>query len=178
MATRATADPRDEALRLTSAIRALVHRFSVSERADVSCCGMTVAQAATLEALGTLGPMRLGELGRRLGIQPSTLTRNLARLEQRRFVRRIADADDARAISAVLTEAGRAASRRVRRQDLAFARAVLDRLPAGRRSELLASLEAVLEAIRDETRACCPEAFDHLTAQTTRARSRQRRVPA
>ena len=33
------------------AVRGLVRRFSISERADVACCGMTVAQAATLETL-------------------------------------------------------------------------------------------------------------------------------
>jgi len=37
----------DLALRLTEAIHALVRRFSLAERADVACCGMTVAQAAT-----------------------------------------------------------------------------------------------------------------------------------
>ena len=37
-----------EAKRLRAAVRALVRRFSVSERADVECCGLTVAQAATL----------------------------------------------------------------------------------------------------------------------------------
>ena len=41
-----------------------------------------MAQAATLETLRAEGAMRLGDLGRRLGIAPSTLTRNLARLEQ------------------------------------------------------------------------------------------------
>ena len=56
----------DLALRLTDAIRALVRRFSLAERADIACCGMTVAQAATLEALAG-GGLRLGELGRRLG---------------------------------------------------------------------------------------------------------------
>ena len=44
-------DPSTEhlALALRNAIRGLVRRFSISERADVSCCGMTVAQAATLD---------------------------------------------------------------------------------------------------------------------------------
>ncbi len=46
----------------------------------MSCCGVTVAQAAALEALSGHGPMRLKELGQRLGIAPSTLTRNLERL--------------------------------------------------------------------------------------------------
>src|SRR4026207_260765 len=57
----------------------LVRRFGISERADVSCCGVTVAQAAALEALSGHGPMRLKELGQRLGIAPPPLTRNLER---------------------------------------------------------------------------------------------------
>jgi hypothetical protein len=56
----------DDPIRLQAAIRALVRRFGVSERADVACCGVTVAQAAALEALEALGPLRLSELGRRL----------------------------------------------------------------------------------------------------------------
>ena len=57
-----------------------MRRFAVSERADVFCCGMTIAQAATLETLRLEGALRMGDLGRRLGIAPSTLTRNLQRL--------------------------------------------------------------------------------------------------
>jgi len=88
--------PPSEAARLRAAIRALVRRFAVSERADVACCGVTVAQAAALEALGAEGPTRLRDLGRRLGIAPSTLTRNLARLEASGLVERAADPEDAR----------------------------------------------------------------------------------
>jgi len=43
-------DSGEQARRLLENIRALVRRFSLAERADMSCCGMTVAQAATLEA--------------------------------------------------------------------------------------------------------------------------------
>ena len=64
-----------DAKRLRMAIRALVRRFQLAERADVSCCGLTVAQAATLDALADGDELRLGDLGRRLGIAPSTLSR-------------------------------------------------------------------------------------------------------
>ena len=90
-------DSGPEAARLRAAIRGLVRRFGVSERADVSCCGVTVAQAAALEALSGHGPMRLKELGQRLGIAPSTLTRNLERLLEAGLVVRQSDARDARA---------------------------------------------------------------------------------
>ena len=36
-----------DARRLRDAIRALVRRFAISERADVACCGMTVAALVT-----------------------------------------------------------------------------------------------------------------------------------
>ena len=150
--------------RLRSAIRALVRRFAVSERADVACCGVTVAQAAALEALGAEGPMRLGDLGRCLGIAPSTLTRNLARLEASGLVERAADAEDARSARVGLSPQGRRAARAVAAQEEDFARQVLERIPAGRRAVVVESLGDLLAAVRAATEECCPGAFDHLMA--------------
>jgi DNA-binding MarR family transcriptional regulator len=134
----------------------------VSERADVACCGVTVAQAAALEALGTEGPTRLGDLGRRLGIAPSTLTRNLARLEASGLVERETDAEDARSFRVALTGPGRKAARAVAAQEDDFAREVLQRIPAARRALVLESLGELLAAVRAATESCCPGAFDHL----------------
>jgi len=154
--------PSSEAARLRAAIRALVRRFAVSERADVACCGVTVAQAAALEALGTEGPTRLRDLGRRLGIAPSTLTRNLARLEASGLVERAADPEDARSANVGLTAQGRRAARAVAVQEEDFARQVLARIPAGRRAVVVESLGDLLAAVRAQTEECCPGAFDHL----------------
>jgi DNA-binding MarR family transcriptional regulator len=155
-------EPTSDPARLRAAIRALVRRFAVSERADVACCGVTVAQAAALEALGAEGPTRLRDLGRRLGIAPSTLTRNLARLEASGLVRREADPQDARSARVGLTTPGRRAGRAVAAQEEAFARQVLARVPAARREEVVGSLEKLLVAVRAATEECCPGAFDHL----------------
>ena len=148
--------------RLRAAIRALVRRFAVSERADVACCGVTVAQAAALEALGAGEPVRLADLGRRLGIAPSTLTRNLARLEASGLVEREEDPQDARSFRVALTAAGRRAARSVAAQEEGFARQVLDRIPAPRRAAVVESLGELLVAVRAATEDCCPGAFDHL----------------
>jgi DNA-binding MarR family transcriptional regulator len=157
-----TAEPTPDPNRLRAAIRALVRRFAVSERADVACCGVTVAQAAALEALGAEGPTRLRDLGRRLGIAPSTLTRNLARLEASGLVRREADPQDARSARVGLTTPGRRAARAVAAQEEAFARQVLARIPAARRAVVIESLGDLLAAVRAATEECCPGAFDHL----------------
>jgi DNA-binding MarR family transcriptional regulator len=154
----------EQARRLLEDIRILVRRFSLAERADVSCCGMTVAQAATLEALAGC-ELRLGELGQRLGITPSTLTRNLVRLEERGLVERTPDPVDGRSQRARLTPAGRAAADGVRRQEELFARAILDRLPPGTASETLSAFGRLLAAIHAATESCCSGAYDHLMTE-------------
>ena len=156
--------PDPAATRLRSAVRALVRRFSVAERADVSCCGLTVAQAAALEALAE-GPTRLSDLGRRLGIAPSTLTRNLARLEASGLVEREEDAEDGRSFRVRLSRAGRRAAAGVEAQEEAFARQVLERIPPERRAAVVDSLAELLAAVRAATEGCCPGAFDHLVGE-------------
>jgi DNA-binding MarR family transcriptional regulator len=155
-------EPPTHAAGLRTAIRALVRRFAVSERADVACCGVTVAQAAALEALEAEGPTRLRDLGRRLGIAPSTLTRNLARLEAAGLVERQADLEDARSSRVGLSAQGRRAARAVAAQEEDFARQVLARIPAARRALVVGSLGDLLVAVRAATEECCPGAFDHL----------------
>ena len=164
MATRtATEIERDvEVTRLGAAIQVLVRRFGVGERADQACCGMTVAQAAALRVLEREGPIRLGDLGRRLGIAPSTLTRNFATLESRGWVVREADPDDARAQRAGLTPAGVEAARDVLDRERAFVRQILDRVPDAKRHQVVAAVDVLLDAVRDATESCCPGAFDHL----------------
>src|SRR5262245_57883469 len=155
-------DERSDGRRLLAAVRGLVRRFSVSERADVSCCGVTVAQAATLETLRLEGPMRLTDLGRRLGISPSTPPRNPARLEGRGLVAGEGDTDDARAYRVALTASGRRAAFRLERQEEAFAAEMLGRLPEGERRRVLDALSHLLAAVREATEDCCPDAFTHL----------------
>lgn len=166
--------PDRDARRLMTSVRALVRRFALSERADTACCGLTVAQAATLEALLASGPDRMGGLGRRLGIAPSTLTRNLDRLVDAGLVVRIADSDDARASRVGLTSSGVVAAEEVLRQEEAFAGNILERLPAERRDQVIEVLTDLLSAVREATEACCPGAFDHLMTDFPRAGSREK----
>lgn len=156
----------DDATRLMSAIQALVRRFSLVERADTACCGMTVAQAATLEALAREGSVPLAVLRRRLGITPSTLTRNLERLRARELVETSIDPDDRRASLVALTPAGRSAAEEVGRQERAFAESVVAALGEVGSADVVASLERLLRAIRVASRDCCPGAFDHLMDST------------
>lgn len=172
-----TAVNATDATRLMAAVQALVRRFSVAERADIACCGMTVAQAATLEALAGSEGVRLGALHRRLGITASTLTRNLQRLRARGLVAVAADPGDRRASRVVLTEHGRRAAAELSRQEKGFAEAVAEALGPAGADEVLAALELLLGAIRQASEGCCPGAFDHLmiSAEWNEGRSRHER---
>ena len=152
----------DRARELLSGIRGLVRRFSVAERADVACCGVTVAQAATVETLLRKGPLRLGSLGRRLGVTPSTLSRNVERLEAAALVQREVDSEDGRSWRVSLTPKGQAAGRELEQQEVAFARQVLERLPPERREAVAAAFHELLAAVRAATESCCPGAYEHL----------------
>jgi DNA-binding MarR family transcriptional regulator len=154
--------PDPSSRRLLDALQLLARRFSIAERADVECCGLTVAQSATLEVLRAEGPLRLSALGRRLWITPSTLTRNLARLEAAGLVAQETDPADGRAARVRLTPAGCEAAVEVGRREEEFARGVLARVPEERRIAALDGLNDLLLAVRDATEDCCSGAFEHL----------------
>jgi len=153
---------RPQARQLLRGVRGLVRRFQVSERADVVCCGVTIAQAATLEVLRAEGRMGLGALGKRLGIAPSTLSRNLDRLEESGHVARGADPADARASRVALTQAGQRIADRLESQEEDFAGEILARIPGERRARVVDALLDLLVAVRSATEDCCPDAFTHL----------------
>jgi DNA-binding MarR family transcriptional regulator len=137
----------DQARFLLDGLRALIRTQQISERANVSCCGLTVAQAATLQVLHLEGPMRLGDLGRRLGIAPSTLSRNIERIEESAWVERIPDPGDGRASVMRLTDEGRNHAEQIEAQNELFARSLLAELPADRRERMISGLLDLLETI-------------------------------
>ena len=164
----------DDARQLLHHVRALVRRFAVSERADVFCCGMTIAQTATLETLRLEGPLRMGELGRRLGIAPSTLTRNLERLIEAGHVARKVEPADGRAFRIALTAAGRRQADKLEGQEEWFAQEILERIPERRRTAVVERLADLLVAVREATQSCCPAgAFDHLMTGFPRGDARE-----
>jgi MarR family 2-MHQ and catechol resistance regulon transcriptional repressor len=132
---------------LLDGLRALVRTQQISERANVSCCGLTVAQAASLQVLQVEGPMRMGDLGRRLGIAPSTLSRNVERMESSGWVERIPDPSDGRALVVRLTADGRSRAQELEEQNELFAQHLLAELPTDRRERLLGGLLDLLETI-------------------------------
>jgi DNA-binding MarR family transcriptional regulator len=133
-----------DAARLRLAIGRLTRRLRRHQLA-----GLTPGQVAALATVERSGPLRLSDLAAIEGIAPSTLTRLVAALENRDYVRRFPVAGDARASELAITGGGREILDRIRRESTAALAGSLAKLRPGQIAALAAALP-VLEQLADD----------------------------
>jgi DNA-binding MarR family transcriptional regulator len=105
-----------------------------------------------LSVLGTVvrdGPVGLGELAEFEGVNPTMLSRVVAKLEDRGLIARIVDPRDRRAARVEATEFGRGVHHESRARRTRLLEQQLAALPVGRAEELLSALPA-LELLADQ----------------------------
>jgi DNA-binding MarR family transcriptional regulator len=113
---------------------------------------VTPSQVSAMASLVTLGAATLGELAAAERVQPPSMTRIVARLEEAGFVARTTDATDRRFVRVSLTPAGEEFMVRSRaRRDVYLAQRVSDLSPA--EQSLLAEALPILERLLEETPA-------------------------
>jgi DNA-binding MarR family transcriptional regulator len=100
-----------------------------------------------LRRLAECGPVRLSDLAADLGLDVSTVSRQVGRLADRDLVRRAADPDDARAGLLALTPEGRDLLRRVRRGRHAWLADAIDDWSDDDRDRLASLLDRLADAI-------------------------------
>jgi DNA-binding MarR family transcriptional regulator len=88
---------RPSLLRLTRLVR--------NQRVDMT---VTLTQLSAMATLANAGPMSAGELANRERVQPPSMTKVLANLEERGLVRRAVHPSDKRQAIIEITDAGRA----------------------------------------------------------------------
>jgi DNA-binding MarR family transcriptional regulator len=96
------------------------------------------------------GPKRPSDIARALGLEKSTLSRQVAALVSAGLVERVSDPNDGRARILALTTAGQAAVRRTRRRRSDFISRALDSWTPERIGAFAALLESFNEAISAE----------------------------
>jgi DNA-binding MarR family transcriptional regulator len=134
-------------------LRQLAHRVDRRYAAEMGpACGLTTAQYGLLGQIDAFGPLRAADLAARLGLDPSTLTRNLQALVDAGWVAS-APGPDRRSRLLSLTESGRA--RRVEAQR-AWKRAQLAlnaRLGEARVARLHALLDECQQLLKEDEAA-------------------------
>src|SRR6478735_12756851 len=97
----------DESLiRLDSEMLVLARRIETSARHSMMYARMDRAGYAIARTIDTSGPLGVNDLAKRLSLDGSTVTRQVAAMEARRHAIRKADPDDGRAWVIHLTAAG------------------------------------------------------------------------
>lgn len=127
---------------LAGRLRLVVTRLGRRLRRHVGSV-LTPSQTSALSSLERLGPLTLGELSQVEGVQPPTMTKIVAALEDEGLVARRPDDRDRRVVNVAATAAGSRLLAVNRSRTDAYLAARLQALPA----EDLASLERAVEVL-------------------------------
>jgi DNA-binding MarR family transcriptional regulator len=109
---------------------------------------LTRTQASVLGTAARLGPLRITELAEIEGVNPTMLSRIVAKLEDAGLLHRSPDPDDRRAALVEPTAEGRALQQRLRDERTRLLAEHLAGLPEDHATGLLAALPAI-EALAD-----------------------------
>jgi DNA-binding MarR family transcriptional regulator len=141
------ADPADLQRRIVAFVRA----FGLHQP-DETPCGtpIPVSEAHALALLAEEGGLSQTELGARLRLRKSTVSRLVDQLEGRGWARREVGGTDARRRTVVLTAAGRKATDETAGRRATRMARLFDRIPERDRPAVMAALDALVEAARDD----------------------------
>lgn len=133
--------PEIATLELAAQLRVVTVRLARRLRQlDTAADGITMSMVSALYVLERSGSMNLGDLAAAEQVQPPTMTRIVARLEEMGFVERGAFAGDRRVVVLSLTDRGRTLVEESRRRRTAALAANLAGLSADERALLEAAV--------------------------------------
>jgi len=142
-------DPATHALQ--ARITAFVRGFGLHQP-DATPCGqpIPVSEAYALAELDRDGPLAQHDLGARLRLEKSTVSRLVGQLEKRGWLTRGRRDADGRVVWLEVTDAGRTAA-----ANLATARAVrftalLEAIPDDKRAAVIDALDTLVEALHEK----------------------------
>lgn len=137
-------------------LREVARLYIRAQRVVAGCCKTTNTQCHILTELGRVGPMPLSELGTRLMLEKSWISRAVDGLVKVELVSKLPNPDDARSWLVNLTPAGAARVEELNRTLDGHAEQLLATLSEGERGSLNHSLLLLLKVLRaDDSAMCC-----------------------
>lgn len=129
-------------------LRIAVARLSKRLKPTTAAGSLTTTEVDVLQTVARIGPVKLSELAGQAGLNPTMLSRVIAKLEDQGSLVRLGDATDGRICLVEVTEAGTGLSDRVRSERNDVLSKELELLPPADREALLGALPA-LEALAE-----------------------------
>jgi DNA-binding MarR family transcriptional regulator len=111
---------------------------------------LTASRAAALGTIEQHGPITLGELAASEQVQPPSMTRIVARLEEQGFVTREVDPNDRRIARVAVTPEGRAMLAANRTRRTAFLAQRVERFSDDERAQLAAAIPLLERILEDD----------------------------
>jgi DNA-binding MarR family transcriptional regulator len=131
---------------LRESLRSLVRRLGLLERSDAGG-DVTLAQCHAIVEIGRAGSLNLNTLAASLCVDKSTMSRMVGNLESAGFAARDPNHGDRRYLTIRLTDEGQTYYRETEAAMEAYYAAVLNRIPAPKRQQVLDSLSLLNEAL-------------------------------
>jgi DNA-binding MarR family transcriptional regulator len=147
-------DDQSSGRALQDQIIALIRAFAL-HRPDTTPCGqpVTIAEAHALLELQRDEPLSQQELGQRLHLEKSTVSRLVSQLEGRQWIIRTRSEVDARVVKLGLSIEGQAAAAQLSALRAEKFGRVLAAIPPEQREQVIAALEILVGAMRENNQS-------------------------
>ena len=146
---------KPQSTRSGSLLREVARMYTRAQRVVADCCKTTSTQCHLLGELGRSGPLPLSELGSRVFLEKSWVSRAVDAMVDRGLVTKEPNPADARSWLVTLTAEGERTVAALNRNLDEHAEKLLERLNERERAAVENSLLLVLKALREDTAAMC-----------------------
>jgi len=154
--------------RFARALASIARRVSRLQSAEVCCGGLTPEQFETLRALEASSDQSMGRLSSALGVDLSTMSRNVSVLQREGYVERTRHSEDSRVVTVALTRKGSNALRTLRCDEKDVMARLYNRIPTTSRAAALHALELVQTALEPDAEVAAPCCADDQPKRSAR----------
>jgi DNA-binding MarR family transcriptional regulator len=144
-----------DAERLHCLTKELMRRYQFRDWNQICCYGISISQSHILDVLADEGELTMQLLARRMFKSVSTMTRVVAQLVRRGYVKRRQGAEDRRTVSVSITPQGKAIVAAINRDLIATQKTILQAIPAQERAGAFKVLGALAGGARRWQESCC-----------------------
>lgn len=143
----------EEVANLRDAVRLLTKRLGLFDKAEASCCGVTLSQCYALIEIGHKQGVSINDLAVALGLDKSTASRTVDNLAMRGLVKREQELTDRRYLKVKLTEHGKQFFEEIEARMDNYYRKVYQSIPQDKRKQVLESIELLADVLDRDS--CC-----------------------
>ncbi len=133
----------------------LIRRYQFRDWNQICCYGISISQSHILDILVENGDLTMQHLAKRMFKSVSTMTRVVAQLVRRSYVKRRQDPEDRRVVHVSITPQGKAIVAAINRDLIETQKAILRGIPTEQRAGAFQVLEALADGARRWQESCC-----------------------